>query len=142
MAASAQIRTTGGAYSSEYSEAYSWRILWQNGAGSPTVAFTMTEVISVVQENGVVSLFFNRPERKNALSQALLGQLDDALSSRIGDETSAVIIGGIGGVFSAGADLADLTGTRSDLAIDDAIEAVTEKIRQLPFPVIAPPKMQ
>ena len=97
----------------------------------------MTEAISVVQEQGVVSLFLNRPERKNALSLALLGQLDEALSGRIGDGASAVIISGIGGAFSAGADLADLTGTRSDLAIDDAIGAVTEKIRQLPVPVIA-----
>jgi enoyl-CoA hydratase/carnithine racemase len=103
----------------------------------PGLVFDMTEAISVVHGEGVVSLFLNRPERKNALSLALLGQLDDALSSGIGDQASAVIISGSGGAFSAGADLADLTGTRADLAIDDAIEAVTEKIRQLPVPVIA-----
>lgn len=97
----------------------------------------MTELIRVAHQAGVVSFFLNRPERKNALSLALLGKLSDALSSEICGDTLAVIVSGVDGSFSAGADLADLTGTVADLGMDDAIEEVTGKIRNLPVPVIA-----
>jgi len=97
----------------------------------------MTELIRVTHQSGVVSLFLNRPERRNALSLALLSKLSDALSSEIRDDTLALIVSGGDGCFSAGADLADLTGTLEDLGMDDAIEEVTQKIRDLPVPVIA-----
>ena len=97
----------------------------------------MNEPIHVARGEGIVSFFLNRPERRNALSLSLLARLSDALSSEIRDDTSAVIICGVDGNFSAGADLADLTGTLEDLRMDDAIEEVTRKIRSLPVPVIA-----
>ena len=97
----------------------------------------MTESIRVTQEAGTVSIFLNRPERRNALSLALLARLSDALSSEVEEDTTAVIISGSGGTFSAGADLADLTGTVEDLQMDDAIEKVTRSILDLPVPVIA-----
>ncbi len=97
----------------------------------------MTELVRVAHQEGVVSIFLNRPERRNALSLELLGTLSNALSREIRDDTSALIISGVDGSFSAGADLADLTGTLEDLGMDDAIEAVTGKIRDLPVPVIA-----
>jgi enoyl-CoA hydratase/carnithine racemase len=97
----------------------------------------MTEAIRVSQHSGFVSLCLNRPERKNALSLGLLRELSHALSTAIPSDTSAVIISGADGCFSAGADLADLSGTLTDLAVDDAIEEVTGKIRNLPVPVIA-----
>lgn len=97
----------------------------------------MTELIRVAHQEGVVSIFLNRPERRNALSLALLSTLSDALSSEIRDDTSAVIVSGVDGSFSAGADLSDLTGTLEDLGMDDAIAEVTRKIRDLPVPVIA-----
>jgi enoyl-CoA hydratase len=97
----------------------------------------MTELIRVTHQEGVVSIFLNRPERRNALSLELLSTLGNALSREIRDDTSALIISGVDGSFSAGADLADLTGTPEDLGMDDAIEDVTGKIRDLPVPVIA-----
>ena len=97
----------------------------------------MTELIRVAHQEGVVSIFLNRPERRNALSLKLLSTLSNALSREIRDDTSALIISGVDGSFSAGADLADLTGTLEDLGMDDAIEDVTGKIRDLPVPVIA-----
>jgi len=97
----------------------------------------MNEPIRVVHGEGVVSFFLNRPERRNALSLTLLARLSDALSSEIRGDTSAVIVSGVGGSFSAGADLSDLIGTLQDLGMDDAIEEVTLKIRDLPVPVIA-----
>jgi len=97
----------------------------------------MAETIRVTQHSGVLSLCLNRPEQRNALSLALLRELSRALSAAILPETVAVIISGAGGYFSAGGDFSDLSGTLADLAIDDAIEEVTGKIRALPVPVIA-----
>lgn len=97
----------------------------------------ITKPIHVSQQAGVVSLLLNRPERRNALSLELLEKLGKALSAEVGEGTVAVIIGGVDGSFSAGADLADLSGTLADLAMDDAIEEVTGKILKLPVPVIA-----
>jgi enoyl-CoA hydratase/carnithine racemase len=97
----------------------------------------MSEPIRVDHQAGIVSLFLNRPERRNALSLALLARLSEALSSEIREDTAAVIISGSDECFSAGADLADLMGTIDDLRMDDAIEQVTRKITDLPLPVIA-----
>jgi enoyl-CoA hydratase/carnithine racemase len=97
----------------------------------------MAELIKVTHHPGVVSLFLNRPERRNAMSLALLKELSRALSEEITDETGAVVLSGGEGCFSAGADLSDMMGTIEDLRMDDAIEEVTTKIRGLPVPVIA-----
>jgi len=97
----------------------------------------MNEPIRIEHGKRVVSIFLNRPERRNALSFGLLARLSDILSSEIRDDTAAVIVSGVDGCFSAGADLAELTGTLEDLGLDDAIEEVTQKIRGLPVPVIA-----
>lgn len=97
----------------------------------------MTDPILVTRQAEIVSIFLNRPERRNAMSLALLAKLSDTLSGEICEDTAAVIISGSGGVFSAGADLADLTGTIEDHGMDDAIEKVTGKILELPVPVIA-----
>lgn len=71
------------------------------------------------------------------MSLRLLRALSEALSTQVRDDTKAVIIGGVDGCFSAGADLAEIAGTLTDLAMDDAIEEVTGKIVTLPVPVIA-----
>jgi enoyl-CoA hydratase len=103
----------------------------------PLLDADMTELVRVVREAGIVSLFLNRPERRNALSLALLAELSEALSDEIREDTTAFIISGVNGFFSAGGDLSDMTGTPADLRIDDAIEEVTRKIQELPVPVIA-----
>lgn len=97
----------------------------------------MNDLVLVDHQDGALVLTLNRPERKNALSKALLGDLHRALTGEIGDDTGAVVLHGSGGCFSAGGDLTELTGTLEDMAIDDAIEAVTTALRAAPVPVIA-----
>jgi enoyl-CoA hydratase/carnithine racemase len=97
----------------------------------------MTEPIRVERGAGIISIFLNRPERRNALSFTLLARLSEALSSEIEEDTAALIISGSTQFFSAGADLADMTGTVDDLRMEDAIEDVTQKIQDAPVPVIA-----
>jgi enoyl-CoA hydratase/carnithine racemase len=96
----------------------------------------MGELVRVEHHDRVVSLTLNRPERRNAMSLGLLRALSGTLSDEVPDDATAVILSGAGGCFSAGADLGELSGTRADLSVDDAIERVTRAVRDLPVPVI------
>ena len=97
----------------------------------------MSDPLLVQHEANSVTLLFNRPRCRNALSHALLTALGDALTRQVGPGTSKVFITGAGDCFSAGADFTELDGTINDLWIDDDIAMVTEKIRSLAVPVIA-----
>ena len=96
----------------------------------------ITQVTSTTA-NGICELVLDSPGRKNALSYALLDDLNKKLATARQDNARAVIITGAGDAFSAGADFGDLTGTIDDLAIDDAIEQALEQIRSFPAPVFA-----
>jgi len=60
-------------------------------------------------------LTLTRPERRNSLSEAMLGVLQAAIEAADGDEAvRAVVLAAEGPVFSAGHDLRELTQRRSD----------------------------
>ncbi len=84
----------------------------------------------------VCELVLDNPGRSNALSLALLANLDEQLAVARQENARVVIISGAGGTFSAGADFADLTGTIDDLAMDTAIEKVVDAVIAIPAPVI------
>jgi len=96
-----------------------------------------TAQVSSTTSNNVCELVLDNPGRKNALSYALLDDLNKKLAAAREDAVRAVILTGAGDAFSAGADFSDLTGTIDDLAIDDAIEQVVQQIRSFPAPVFA-----
>ena len=78
----------------------------------------------------------NRPERRNAVDPDLLAALTQTLDEH-GDRAGAVVLRGAGDVaFSAGYDLAHLTGTASDLDADQAIGGAVAALRRCPAPVI------
>ena len=59
------------------------------------------------QENGTVHIYLNRPEKRNALSGDMLLELTDFVSTiRDSSIVRAIIISGMGKVFSAGGDIA------------------------------------
>lgn len=84
-----------------------------HAAGSrPAVGFRATgsgahlPTIQLLKENATARLRFDRPERLNALSPALLRDLIDICGNLAGDESVKVVaLDGVGGNFSAGADL-------------------------------------
>lgn len=91
--------------------------------------------------NGIGYLRFNRPKALNALSVALLHELDHALESIIKDESVRVLIltGAGEKAFVAGADISEIN-TLSPLAAknySDFGNAVIGKLQKLPIPVIA-----
>ncbi|MDA0240968.1 MAG: enoyl-CoA hydratase [Proteobacteria bacterium] len=91
--------------------------------------------------NGVTTLTLNRPERRNALSTALLSEFEEMLDALSHDKSvKVVILAGNGPVFSAGHDLAEL---RDQPAFDQhhalfqLCSRVMTAITTLPQPVIA-----
>ncbi len=66
-------------------------------------------------EGRVATVTLNRPEKKNALTQALVNELIVALETARDDPgVGAVVLTGAGGVFCTGADLSQMSGGASD----------------------------
>lgn len=76
----------------------------------------MSEPILVAQRGRVTTVTLNRPEKKNALTQAMYATLADAFETYAGDAQRALILTGQGEMFSAGNDVGDFArGDRGDL---------------------------
>jgi enoyl-CoA hydratase/carnithine racemase len=89
---------------------------------------------------GVRTLVLNRPERRNALSLALLRDLQAALADTAADvAVHVVVVRGEGPAFCAGHDLSEMTGCSLPAARElfDACSDVMMAIHRLPQPVIA-----
>ncbi|MEY7977764.1 enoyl-CoA hydratase-related protein, partial [Streptomyces pilosus] len=89
-------------------------------------------LIGRTRARGVETLSLDAPERRNALSAALVAELADALSDA-GRDTGvrAVVLTHTGNTFSAGADL-------RDPPAPDALVALLRQIVELPRPRLAP----
>lgn len=105
-----------------------------------TDPFTTTDTgpLALVRTGAVLSIGLNRPDKRNALNDATIAALDEAMS-HLPEGIGAVVIHGIGDHFSAGLDL-------SELAERDATEGVLhsrfwhaafEKIQFGRVPVVA-----
>src|SRR5579864_5081747 len=91
-------------------------------------------------KDGVAVLTLNHPERRNALSRAMLQELKRSLDrAAADDQVRAVVIRAVGPVFSSGHDLRELVGQpEADVsALFDVCTDVMETVRTLPKPVIA-----
>lgn len=75
-----------------------------------------TEPLVLVSKSGAIShLTLNRTNARNALSQALMASLQDALDTAANDKSVRVIvIGADGPAFSSGHDLKEMTTRRGD----------------------------
>jgi enoyl-CoA hydratase/carnithine racemase len=91
-------------------------------------------------EANVAIVTLNRPERRNALSLALMTELIECLDS-ISQNAAirAVILAASGKVFSAGHDLSEMTGRNVGdyRRIFDVCTQLMTKIQSIPQPVIA-----
>jgi enoyl-CoA hydratase/carnithine racemase len=91
----------------------------------------MSPTVLVQETAAGVTLVLNRPDRRNALSHALLVLLAEALESPNCSNSTKIILTGAGSSFSAGADAAELTGTIDDLKVDEDIARVRYAIQAL-----------
>jgi enoyl-CoA hydratase/carnithine racemase len=90
--------------------------------------------------DGIAVLTLNHPEKRNALSRAMLESLRDRLARAAEDPAvRAVVIRAVGPVFSSGHDLREIVGRSEEevAALFDLCTDVMERIRLLPKPVIA-----
>jgi len=94
----------------------------------------------VKTEGGVARLTLNRPERRNALSLALMREIIDALrSSSKAPDVRVIVLEGAGPVFSAGHDLSEMVEREFSFYTElfDVCTQMMETIHHIPQPVIA-----
>src|SRR5579871_1556810 len=89
-------------------------------------------------------LIINRPDKRNALSRALIAALADAFTKAQHDAARCVILTGAGSVFCAGMDLAELAESvkrrdQADVIWDNALQLARlyDQIYTFPKPTIA-----
>jgi enoyl-CoA hydratase len=101
--------------------------------------------ITVEDFGAIVRISHNRPEARNAESQRLLEELDDAVTRAGADENvRVVVLAGKGAHFSAGHDLKEAEAKRSNFTVEARWDYEVShyfdyalKIWDLPKPVIA-----
>jgi enoyl-CoA hydratase/carnithine racemase len=98
------------------------------------------ENICFASEGNIALVTLNRPQRRNALSLALMHELIDCLS-KIGSrrDLRAVILSATGKIFSAGHDLSEMVGREISeyRRLFDVCTELMEKLQSIPQPVIA-----
>lgn len=98
--------------------------------------------VEFVKAGHIGTLCLNRPERLNALTETMLGELDDAVRAINGDhELKVIVLKGKGRAFCSGrdtAELVDIFSGSSDLPVRDG--HATHRIADIDIPVIAAPR--
>ncbi|KAA0959675.1 enoyl-CoA hydratase/isomerase family protein [Microbacterium sp. ANT_H45B] len=87
------------------------------------------------QEDRIVATL-DRPEKRNAIDQATVDALH-GLCAMLEDAPRTLILAGSGGVFAAGADIAQLRDRTADDARRGINATVFIRIHELPMPVVA-----
>src|SRR5215217_931249 len=97
-------------------------------------------------EDGVAVVTLNRPERRNALSRALLDALAVVLGAvELDDEVGCVVLTGAGGAFCAGGDVKDMAaGADGGIPFDTLVHRqrvnhhqTAGRLHRMPKPTIA-----
>lgn len=106
----------------------------------------MSETL-ITRENGIVTVTFNRPEKKNALNGANWADLERVTSEVIANNDDRVLVfRGAGGDFSSGADLSGGLGTGPSNADDPApmilhemrnVGEIVNRLHRMPKPTLA-----
>src|ERR1700751_5978777 len=108
-----------------------------------TVRMANYETILVDREEGVVTVTFNRPHKKNAMSPKLHSEMVELLTELKYDKNLRVlVITGKGDSFSAGEDLKEFFYEQRDrmefeALLDKALEWRVRLLRSFPVPTIA-----
>jgi methylglutaconyl-CoA hydratase len=102
----------------------------------------MSDLVLLSRLGPATVIAINRPDKRGALSRALIAALSQAFESAATDDSRCVILTGTGTAFCAGMDLDELRGTltaRADQVWDDAakLSALYQLIFSLPKPTIA-----
>lgn len=91
-------------------------------------------MIDITRETGLWVLSLNRPDKANSVTRVMLTALADAADDARAADVAALVLTGVGKVFSAGADLDD---ARAGLATDPVWERLSAAIAGFPGLTIA-----
>jgi enoyl-CoA hydratase len=83
--------------------------------------------------DAITVVTLDRPERRNALDHATLGELTDVLADAVARPTRVLVLTGASGHFCAGADLQGV----EDATFADLLQGVLDRLRSVSFPTIA-----
>lgn len=98
----------------------------------------MSDLILVEREGSVTTLRINRPEKRNALTQAMYAGLADGLDAAALDPSvRVVVIAGSGGHFTAGNDLGDFLAEPPRDCSERPVGRFLRTIANFPKPLIA-----
>jgi len=93
-----------------------------------------------VKPGAIAAIALARPDKRNALSLEMMGEIIAALRD-LGEraETRVIILSGDGPVFSAGHDLKEMVGHDADACdrIFDRCTEMVQTVQQIPQPVVA-----
>ncbi|MBB4303895.1 enoyl-CoA hydratase/carnithine racemase [Rhodobium orientis] len=98
----------------------------------------MTEHIRIDREAGVQRLRLDRPEKKNAITNAMYETLTEAL--RTGEQDEAVrvhLLAGVPGAFTAGNDIEDFLSFAEEGALGEAVIHFLKTLATVDKPMIA-----
>ncbi|MCT4705597.1 2,3-dehydroadipyl-CoA hydratase [Enterobacteriaceae bacterium H16N7] len=96
----------------------------------------MSELLSR-RNDRVLTLTLNRPQARNALNNALLEQLADALEAAQSDDSiGAVVITGSERCFAAGADLKEMASRDMPATLNDPRPQLWARIERFPKPLL------
>lgn len=98
--------------------------------------------IELQYNNGVATLWLNRPDKGNALSLEMASEITQALDSVIKDNCRLLIIRGKGKHFCTGADLEEMhVSAKADFDTNHndaiALSELLQRLQHLPIPVVA-----
>ena len=88
------------------------------------------EHLLVERDGDTVRITMNRPQRRNTLTEAHLGELLAALEDTAGSDATGVVLAGAGPAFCAGHDFADVA-ARDLAGVRDLLRLCTEVMRAL-----------
>lgn len=92
--------------------------------------------LHIEEQDDRVIATLDRPEKRNAIDQATVDALHD-LCATLEETPRTLILAGSGGVFAAGADIAQLRDRTADDARRGINATVFIRIHELPMPVVA-----
>jgi enoyl-CoA hydratase len=102
----------------------------------------VSELVATAFEDGVLQVTLSRPEKRNALSNALIAAIGATFSkwSERDDVSVAVLTGAGDKAFASGGDLKELESLRDEagaIAFAARTRAALDTIRRFPVPVVA-----
>src|ERR1035441_5724261 len=93
----------------------------------------MSEHIKIKEEDGLLEITFARPDKKNALSNAMYHAVREALeNAQTNKAIRVVLFSAEGGVFTAGNDIAEFANVANGQAGELQAHRLIEALRRAP----------